>query len=78
LYRPIVGRIIINLSKIDGGEDNLNVMLHEIMHVMGFSSNLYPFFYDRRKGFRLHEAYREGKIILPKVVKAASNYFGCS
>lgn len=58
--RPTAGAINVCLDQIDLREDgtassaiiqnNVDVMIHEVAHVLGHSSNSYPFFWDSETG----------------------------
>lgn len=80
--KPIMGKLILNIGrlKMDGSqfEKNINIATHEILHIMGFNSNLYssftkvdenPFsFIDTDK-----KLYVRGKNIIEK----AKSHFNC-
>lgn len=56
--RPTLGMLSFNLARIDTTntpdlEQNLSTVLHEMMHVLGLSSNLYQFYIDPNTGLPL-------------------------
>ena len=47
-FRPVVGVIGVNLKDFYFGWDNImmhvHLILHEMMHILAFSTQLYPYF----------------------------------
>ena len=92
--RPIFGRINFNLNSLSfdssSFEDLVDTSLHEITHVLGFSSDLFEEFRAGFNSSELRGAERVSKnvtdvisqgnrtvITSPKVLEVAKNYFSC-
>jgi len=90
--RPIGGRINFNPTAIIpsdvGGatwQSQLGVTIHELTHVLGFSSDMFPNYLkpDGTKWGKVTQTFNERgdtvtKIVTPKALKAAATHFGCS
>lgn len=61
--RPITGITVINMANFDNEPHNLYyqyvVLIHEVMHVLGFSSYYYNYMYDFSSGTRRKRSYSE-------------------
>jgi hypothetical protein len=90
--RPLVARTFINSKKLLNAkgnelvhEKNMYVMMHEMMHALGFSNSLYPYFRDesgkQRKG-HIKSVKIAGKtrtvIDIPKLTSKLKTFYGCS
>lgn len=90
--RPIIGQISFNIAQVENPngdplihEDNVQTTLHEITHVLGFSSSLYQYFLDsngnRRTGHILTRSYNGKSYTVLNVDPLTSmlqDHFGCS
>ncbi len=70
-------------------EDQIRVAMHEIIHVLGFSSFLFPYFYDPLTGYQQKETNvvkdvvvrgneQVKMIVTPSVVNVVKQQFGCA
>jgi len=63
LCRPIIGKITYNLAQVAIAESDAQreqdivTSLHELTHVLGFSSSLYPYYKDPSTGKTLKNHY---------------------
>jgi len=95
LYRPNFGKIVFNLGLInttsnstDSFDELLKVTVHELTHVVAFSSGLYKFFIDPTNNLNYGDANvaqiytndTNTKPILktPLVVEAAKKHYNCA
>jgi hypothetical protein len=90
--RPIIARTSINSNQLlepRGNEivheKNLVTMMHEMMHALGFTSSLFPYFLDEngktRKGHikTFNIAGKTRTVIdVPVLTQKLRNYYGCS
>jgi leishmanolysin len=91
--RPVAGAITFNLAELKkinlSSPDILSIdswvqtAIHEITHILGFSSELYPDFIDpstnKKVGLAAVQKRANSRfwIITPPVVKHSQNYFNC-
>lgn len=66
-------------------EKNTNLLIHEMTHVLGFSTSLYPYFLDsngRRRSGHIKSGKLDGTtstiIATPVLTQRLRNFFGCS
>ena len=88
--RPIAAQLNFNEKYINttiyAWDQQISSTLHELIHILGFSQSLFPYFVSSITGNLLTQvttkAYRNGipnqQIILPDIITLASNYFGCT
>ena len=88
-YRPIMGRVNFNPYTLSNERkklfDQFGTIIHEVYHILGFSSALYKYFIDdsgRKKGEELvitnhGDGIYKHQIISPKVVQHAREHFSC-
>jgi len=89
-YRPIsgitnvcqLGIDTLALSSNAALQSTVDTMTHEILHALGFTSALYPYYMDASGNPRGNSAFSntDSKVALltPKVVQAAKDHFTCS
>jgi hypothetical protein len=85
--RPNVGYLNLNLSKIQVGRDKIEefhqIILHELMHILAFSPQLYNFFPLNIEAIQRVQTNLEVEssltdmIVTPKVLETARGHFGC-
>lgn len=88
IFRPVMGQINIAPPTDLDDEDVFTTMLHEMIHMLGFSADNFEYLYNAAKGTRrpTSEVYKSAtvfgksthKMILPEPVAAAREYFGCA
>jgi len=90
--RPLVGRIMINRNMLPNAngdvllhEKNMYVMMHEMMHGLGFSSNTYKYFVDsngKTRSGHIKSISVSGRtrtfIDVPPLTEKLRSHFGCS
>jgi len=66
-------------------EKNVYLLLHEMTHLLGFSTSLYPYFLDnngKRRTGHIKSGYLDGTVSTvlstPTLTQALRNFFGCS
>jgi hypothetical protein len=87
--RPVVGMIIMNIKKIeifrDSIEKYVSTILHELLHVMVLSPQLFEYFPITKAKTVVSEmrstkigSTQVSKIITPGIVSAGKKHYGCS
>ena len=81
--RPIAGYVIFNVAKLTITEQklefNLNIMVHEMMHLIGVHKDLYKTFPLNSKGQTVLEETSEGQMFYrgDEFVKVSREHFNC-
>jgi hypothetical protein len=90
--RPLIGKTLLNRALLPAAngnvlthEKNTYLMIHEMMHALGFSSSLYPKFIDQYGNKRTNHITsitingKTSKVInVPSLTEKVRNHFGCS
>eukprot|EP01090_Pellita_catalonica_P010060 TRINITY_DN2141_c0_g1_i2.p1 TRINITY_DN2141_c0_g1~~TRINITY_DN2141_c0_g1_i2.p1 ORF type:complete len:547 (-),score=34.93 TRINITY_DN2141_c0_g1_i2:124-1764(-) len=76
--RPILGVINYceNSIEVDTETDLTGISIHEILHVLGFSNNLYDNWRDDQGNVR-STVYENGGLVTPRVLAEAREHFDC-
>lgn len=86
--RPVFGHINIGPGELDNFETQKHyiykVLLHELIHVLGFNSYKFPFYKDIHGNpypsvtkTHIVNGKKVNKVVTPRVVAAARDHFGC-
>lgn len=87
--RPMVGLYYLNFAALKASKTNswqyFNIFAHEFTHVLGFSDNLFPYYYKDGLPRPMNQTINHMKIgtnvytgiIMPQVLEFAREYFDC-
>jgi leishmanolysin len=90
--RPIVSKVRFNINKVElpngntlTHEKNIYLVMHEMVHSLGFTQDLYKYYIDERGAFRKNHVRsvtldgRKRKVLdIPALTSRVRKHFGCS
>ncbi|XP_050340149.1 leishmanolysin homolog [Bactrocera neohumeralis] len=77
-YRPLVGVINVKPEYIDGSDQSIRTVAHEIMHALGFTGTLFTYKKMTATVTRLRGAPNAPVVDSSNVVQRAGNQFNCN
>ena len=80
--RPLIGKLILNVGrlKMDGShfEKNINITTHEILHMIGYNTSLYPYFKKINDlDFSFEDENQRMFVRGANILKIAKEHFNC-